>query len=249
LPTPISHVSPHQTCSLSCPASCSVARSSVTLQPDWSKSVDEQLADAEQRNQELKREIDELKTHCYFTRNSVKWLQKQVNTKKTQKGASICAKNINVDARVLTSEEGCRELQQFQEEATEKERLLNETLTQKAAEDQAQHKRRADISRVFTGPLNKARQKEELEDIALALSLSDSGKKDDIYNRIMMEFKENPNQSLEPHFEGLFNSCQKCACLDVPVAGPSRLPPPQPTTTSNITSQHPFTFTYPPAPL
>jgi hypothetical protein len=121
LPTPIPHVSPHQTHSLSHSASQSVAQSSAKLQPDWSKSVEEQLADVEQRNEELKCEINELKTHCYFTGNSVKQLQKQVNTKQTWKGSSICAKNINVDARVLTSEEGCCELQQLQEEVAEKE--------------------------------------------------------------------------------------------------------------------------------
>ena len=107
-----------------------------------------------------------------------------MTTKQAQKGASIRTKNINVDTRVLTSVEGRREVQWLRKEATEKEWLLNEALTQKAAEDQARWKRRADISYIFTGPLNKARRKEELEDIALALSLSDSGKKDDIYNRI-----------------------------------------------------------------
>ena len=121
------------------------------------------------------------------------------------------------------------------------------------AEDQAQHKWRADISYIFTGPLNKARRKEELEDIALALSLSDSGKKDDIYNRIAKEFEENPNWRLEPRFEGLFTSRQKRPRLgtsDVPgMAGPSTPLPPQsgiqPTTNSDITAQYPFTFSYP----
>ena len=88
-------------------------------------------------NLELKHEIEELKTHCYFTGDSVKRLQKQVNTKQARKGASIRAKNINVNARVLTSVEGHREVQQLRKEATEKEWLLNEALTQKAAEDQA----------------------------------------------------------------------------------------------------------------
>ena len=88
-------------------------------------------------NLELKHKIEELKTHCYFTGDSVKQLQKQVNTKQARKGALIRAKNINVNARVLTSVEGCREVQRLRKEATEKERLLNEALTRKAAEDQA----------------------------------------------------------------------------------------------------------------
>ena len=63
--------------------------------------------------------------------------------------------------------EGHCEVQRLRKEATEKEWLLNEALTQKAAEDQAQHKQRADISYIFTGPLNKARRKEELDVKAL----------------------------------------------------------------------------------
>ncbi|KAF8257236.1 hypothetical protein EI94DRAFT_1818521 [Lactarius quietus] len=170
--------------------------------------------------------------------------QKQVNTKQTWKGASIRAKNINVDARVLMLEEGRLEVQRLREEATEKAQLQIEALAWKATEDQARHKRRADISRVFTGPLNKARQKEYLQDIAIALSLLDSGKKDDIYSRIMEEFKENPNQRSEPRFEGLFNLRQKCARLgDVPVAGPSTVPPLQPGV--QPTSKYLFTFSYP----
>ena len=84
-------------------------------------------------NLELKHKIEGLKTHCYFTGDSVKRLQKQVNTKQAQKGALIRAKNINVNARVLTSVEGCCEVQWLCKEATEKEWLLNEALTQKAA--------------------------------------------------------------------------------------------------------------------
>ena len=122
LPASIPYVSPHQTHSLSRSAS----QPSATLQPDWSKSVEEWLADAKRMNLELKHKIEELKMHCYFTGDSVKWLQKQVNTKQAQKGALICAKNINVDARVLTSVEGHHEVQWLCKEATEKEWLLNE---------------------------------------------------------------------------------------------------------------------------
>lgn len=74
----------------------------------------------------------------------------EMHTKETRKVTSIHAKKIKVNARVLTAEEG-HELQQLWEDATEKEQLHKEAQAQKATEDQAQHRHRADFSQVFTG--------------------------------------------------------------------------------------------------
>jgi hypothetical protein len=43
----------------------------------------------------------------------------------------------------------------------------------------------------------------ELADIAAALSLSDSGKKDDLFERIMKEFDGNQGLKTNPCFEAL----------------------------------------------
>ncbi|KAH9040859.1 hypothetical protein EDB83DRAFT_2205447, partial [Lactarius deliciosus] len=48
--------------------------------------------------------------------------------------------------------------------------------------------------------------KEELEDIAATLALPESGKKDDILERISSHFKKHPELKSDPGFEGLFNS-------------------------------------------
>ncbi|KAI9441406.1 hypothetical protein H4582DRAFT_2055337 [Lactarius indigo] len=240
----------------------SVARCSATPQPDYHKLFEERLIATEKRltaverdNMELKCENDKLKTHCYFSGQVVLRLQMQVNSKEAKKGPAR-AKKTNNESRVLTSEEGRQHVQHLREEARLKELHQKEDLVRKAAEDQARR------------PLNKTRRKEELEDIAIALLLSDSGKKDDIYSRIMKEFEENPKWKSDPRFEGLFNPRpQKRARIgDIPVAGPSTtIPTPIPTftyqfppldspllqpgigpaATSNIPLQYPFTFTYP----
>ena len=77
---------------------------------------------------------------------------------------------MQVEARVLTSEEGHLELQQLHEEARLKEQRQAKDAARKATEDQARRNQRADNSRIFTGPLNKTRRKEDLEDIAVTLA-------------------------------------------------------------------------------
>ena len=185
---------------------CTPQVSRSTSQADPSKSVNDQLAPSDsERIKDLEREVERLRTHCVLSRSMITQLQKRLNTKENKKTPAR-AKKTTGEARVLTSEEGCQELQQLHEETHQKELCQNEELAQKAAEDLARHKRRADPTHVFAGPLNKSRRKEELADIVAALSLSDSGKKDDIFERIMKEFDENPGLKANPRFEGLFHS-------------------------------------------
>ena len=56
------------------------------------------------------------------------------------------------------------------------------------------------------------RKKEELEDIAVALGLLESGKKDELIERISSFFEEHPELKTHPQFEGLFSlQPRKCA--------------------------------------
>ena len=160
-------------------------------------------------------------------------LQNQLQAKEKKRG--VHAKKIQFEARVLTSEEGRLELQQLREEARLKEQRLLEDAARKAAEDGARRKRRADRSRIFAGPLNKTRRKEDLEDIAAALALPDGGKKDDLLDRIIKHFDEHADLKTNARFEGLFNPWpRKRARLTEtpgPMAGPSSfhespVPPP-----------------------
>ena len=195
-------------------------------QADPADSVDGRLAASENRIKELERDVEKLGAYCVLSGGIITRLQKRVNTKENKKKTAARAKKTTGEARVLTSEEGREELQQLREESHQKELHQNEELAWKAAEDLARHKLRADPTHTFTGTLNKSRRKEELADIAAALSLSDSGKKDDIFERIMKEFDENPGLKTNPRFEGLFrvqSRPRKRARVDdgAPVAGPS----------------------------
>jgi hypothetical protein len=224
----------------------SVSRSTSTqsASSERLKALEEELENAQKRNQELEASSDEWRTHCYFLSGVVTQLQNQAQTKEKRRGTQ--AKRIQVESRVLTSEEGRLELQHLREEIHLKEQRQAETTARKATEDDARRKRRADSERVFTGPLNKTRRKEELEDIAAALALPDSGKKDEILERISRHFEEHPDLKTTPRFEGLFGMRprKRARLADAPVAGPSTFreptlppmfPPPGPPST-------PFTF-------
>ena len=177
--------------------------------------VDKQFAASEKRIKELEHkvkrikdlecEVERLGTYCVLSRGLITWLQKQVNTKEKKKKTAAHAKKSTGEARVLTSKEGHKELQQLHEESHQKELHQINKLAQKAAENLAQCKHRADLTHIFTGLLNKSWHKEELADIAATLLLLDSGKKNDIFERIMTEFNENTGLKTSPCFEGLFH--------------------------------------------
>jgi hypothetical protein len=134
---------------------------------------------------------------------SLTQLQNQLQSKGKKKGTH--KKRTQAKARVLTSKEGRLELQQLCKEARLKEEQQAEEAAWKATEDEAQPKRRADASHIFTGPLTMARRKGDFEDIAAALALLDEGKKDDILERISKHFEDHPDLKTSQRFEGLFN--------------------------------------------
>lgn len=215
-----------QTRSLSRSLSQSLSRhgstsSTQSVSPEYVKLLEERLKDSQKSN-------DEWRTHCHFMYGVITQLQNQLQSKGKKKGTH--AKRTQAEARVLTSEEGRLELQQLREEVRLKEERQAEEAARKATEDEARRKRRADASRIFTGPLNKARRKGDLEDIAAALALPDEGKKDDLLERISRHFEEHPDLKTNQRFEGLFNPRprKRARLADVPVAGPSTMPPPPP---------------------
>jgi hypothetical protein len=202
-----------------------LSRSSSATQvvsPEYVTILEARLQDANKRNQELESSAAEWRTHCHFMCGLVTQLQSQLQAKEKKRG--VHAKKIQVEARVLTSEEGRLEMQQLREEARLKEQRQLEDAARKDAEDDARRKRRADGSRIFAGPLNKTRRKEDLEDIAAALALPDGGKKDDLLDRIIKHFDEHADLKTNSRFEGLFNprprKRARLAETSGPVAGP-----------------------------
>jgi hypothetical protein len=259
MPPPPVNSTQRQTRSLSRSLSQSLSHHAST--PSTSQSVSSEYARmlerrieelekaSERRIEELEKSSEEWRTHCHFMKGVISQLQNQLNAKEKKKGTH--AKRTQVEARVLTSEEGRLELQQLREEARLKEERQAEDAARKATEDEARRKRRADGSRVFTGPLNKTRRKGDLEDIAAALALPDGGKKDELLERISKHFEEHPELKTSTRFEGLFNlGPRKRARLadvppvDLPVAGPStvREPALPPRTIAVPPHSSPFVF-------
>ncbi|KAN0130957.1 hypothetical protein V8E53_011335 [Lactarius tabidus] len=173
------------------------------------ETINERLTASEKRVTKLQCEVEKLEAYCVLSGGIITHLQKWINNKENKKKSSACAKKTTGEARVLTSEEGHQELQQLCEESWQKELHQNKELVWKATEDQAQCECRADSTHTFTGSLNKSRCKEELADIAAVLLLSDSGKKDDIFDRIVKEFDAHPELKTNPCFKGLFHSCPR----------------------------------------
>ena len=137
--------------------------SSALSNSEYTRLLEEQLVDSEMHNQELQTclnsalaMIGTLDTHCYFARETIARQQKQIYAQDNKKRGSR-AKQTNNSARVLTTAEGHQELLQLREEARLKMQRQTEELTRKAAEDDAQCKRRADPLHTFVGPLNKSR--------------------------------------------------------------------------------------------
>ena len=184
----------------------------------------------------LESSVDLLEVHLSLVRNIVKQLQTQVQAKESRKGNHM--KRANVEARVLTSEEGRLELEQLREQVRLKEQQQAEDTARKAAGDQDRRKRRADITVVFAGPLNKSRRKNELEDIAAALALPESGKKDKLLQRICNHFDEYPDLRTNPRFEGLFHPRKRARTANDPT--------PSPSTIRELTVLSPSTPTLPP---
>ena len=222
----------------------------LAVPPGPPQSLDERLAASEKRNEELQHEVEKLKAHCILSGGVITRLQKRVNRKENKRKSSARAKKTTGEARVLTSEQGRQELQQLREESQQKEMRQHAELARKATEDKARRKRRADPTHTFTGLLNKSRRKEDLADIASALLLSDSGKKDDIFERIIKEFDAHPELKTNPRFEGLFHSRPRKRARVDDGTGPSNLTgtlslsPTRPTSLSNSIVPGLSSFTY-----
>jgi hypothetical protein len=99
--------------------SCS-ASLSVDLSPE------EQLKAAKRRIQELEDTQEHLiymnqglEPQCHLAGKVITQLQRQIHAKEAKTGKSVCAKTVR--ARVLTSKEGCQEMELIRAEIHQKE--------------------------------------------------------------------------------------------------------------------------------
>lgn len=163
----------------------------------YATTLAERLNGARKRIQELENTSAEWRTQCHAMCGVISQLQNQLQANENRRDTP--RKRTRVEAWVLAQAEA-----------------------QKATEDRAWLQRRVDGSRVFTGPLNKSRRKQDLKDIANALALLDVGKKDHLLDRISKHFNEHPDLKTSPRFEGLFNPRprKRIRLTYIPVANP-----------------------------
>ena len=188
---------------LSHPSSIPESGQSASL--EYVKVLEERLKNFEKR-------IDELENTLAEWRTLDSKPQTQLDGKEMNKGVQL--KMTQVESRDLISEE-----------AHLKEQQLTEEGARKASEDEGRHKRRADTTKMFSGVLSMARRKEELEELAAALALSDSGKKEELLERVCIYFEEHPEVKTSPRFDGLFNPRprKRLRMTETPVPGPSNI--------------------------
>jgi hypothetical protein len=122
-------------------------------------------------------------------------------------------RKLNVDARVLASDEGMQLAAEKEQERAAKAEEQKDTgirRKQQAAESEQQRRDRpADQpSSSFTGALN-SKKKPDLQEIAGALNLSEDGTREALILRINTFFEQKPDRRDDPQFLGLFNRASK----------------------------------------
>ena len=119
-------------------------------------------------------------------------------------------RKLNVEARVLTSEEGKRLAAEKDAERAAKEQKKREAATRRKQKENDREQQRRDRApdAPFTGSLS-SKSKPDLQEIAGALSLAEEGTKDVLVRRITTFFDSHPRLRDSERFIGLFNRTHK----------------------------------------
>lgn len=91
-------------------------------------SLEKELVESQKQVKELKYRNDVLETCCHFMGWVAAWQQKQLHAKATRKGT--WSKKMVAEARVLTSKEGCLELEQIHEGVCLKKQQQDEGMSE-----------------------------------------------------------------------------------------------------------------------
>lgn len=115
-------------------------------------------------------------------------------------------KKLNVNARMLTSEEGRRLVAERDKAERVKAVKKKEEEAQRAAKEAQRDRQRAerDPSKPFTGSL-ALKSKPDLIDLVVALNLSKEGSKADLLDCITRHFNNNNYLKTQLRYVGLFN--------------------------------------------
>ena len=119
-------------------------------------------------------------------------------------------RKLNVEARVLTSEEGKRLAAEKDAERAAKEQKKREAAMRRKQKENDREQQRRDRApdAPFTGSLS-SKSKPDLQEIAGALSLAEEGTKEVLVRRITTFFDSHPRLRDSERFTGLFNRTHK----------------------------------------
>ncbi|KAI0038912.1 hypothetical protein FA95DRAFT_1577934 [Auriscalpium vulgare] len=151
--------------------------------------------------QNLTFERDAADTHAVLMLKNNEQLQRQLNGKNKDK----TVRQIRMTSQILTPHALMAEYRSDLEKRAEKERKDEASKQQKEKAKDAQLVARALGTTVFSGSLS-SKKKDELEDIAAALGLSEDGLKADIQDRIQRHLEMHPQLAENPRFAELFTS-------------------------------------------
>ncbi|KAF8981500.1 hypothetical protein BDQ17DRAFT_1416163 [Cyathus striatus] len=150
----------------------------------------------------LRSERNQAFNHAVILAREHSDLAEQVNSKANKKKR----KGVRANAELLTSTEARQRRDEQRAEEEAKAQKKAETVARREERQHQVEERRAQmgVHHVFSGSLS-SKNKDDLQDIATALSLSKEGKKSEILTRIQAYFDTNPDTKALPRFAGLFN--------------------------------------------
>jgi hypothetical protein len=144
------------------------------------------------RIRRLEEGVEQLTAHAKMLDFELLNLKRQRNHRT---GQASKRRKLNVEARVLTSVEG----RQLAEEK-EAERMAKG----QKKKDAEQRRKEKEMERPFSGSLS-SKNRPDLQEIAGALGLSETGTKEVLTQSIKTHFNTNPSLRDLPRFSGLFN--------------------------------------------
>lgn len=155
---------------------------------------------------ELQQQLDAAKTHAKLAALEVEEVQKRLNAKTSKKTTEP---TFTAQTGWLGSRQGKEIAESNRQLRTAKQQKKDEAATRKVQEEADRQKRRQDImlgvAVGFSGSI-PSQKVGELQDIAYALGIQESGTKEALIGQIKTQFDENPALKNRPMFSGLFSS-------------------------------------------
>lgn len=218
-----------------------------------SASTISHIADTNAQLAELRAEIKAIHTrnefleaHCAMATYEIRDLKRKMNSRENQPKKK---RKLNVEARILTSDEGLALCEQREVESLAKEAKKEDIAARKREKEAERQRLRAERGPNFSGGL-ASKNKPDLQDIAEALGLAKDGNKPNLLARINSHFDSNINLKSEARYAGLFNRTRGIRRTRAADTDENAEPAPSLLVPEGVplrTAQHPPAYHHPPA--